>query len=149
MGQGSLEKEKVFTELICDGIHIHPAVIRMVFKLFAGRVVMISDALSCCGMEDGIYDLGELQVTLRGIRATLADGTLAGSATNLFGMMRNAISYGIPAEEVIRSCSINPAKQIHMEGKIGSIKEGKCADFLICDKDWNLEAVYIEGQKVR
>ncbi|MCQ2530504.1 MAG: N-acetylglucosamine-6-phosphate deacetylase [Lachnospiraceae bacterium] len=145
----ALEKEQVFAELICDGIHIHPAVIRMVFQLFAGRVVMISDALSCCGMEDGEYDLGELRVTLRGLTATLDDGTLAGSVTNLFGMMKNVISYGIPAEEAIRSCTINPAKQLKMESEIGSIKEGKRADFIICDKDWNLEAVYIEGQKVR
>jgi len=145
----ALEKENVYVELICDGIHIHPSVIRMVFKLFEGRVVMISDALSCCGMEDGEYDLGELKVNLNGLRATLDDGTLAGSVTNLFGMMCNVISYGISPEVAIRACTINPARQIKMDDKIGSITEGKLADFIICDKDWNLESVYIEGQKVR
>lgn len=145
----ALEKENVYAELICDGIHIHPSVIRMVFQLFAGRVVMISDALSCCGREDGIYDLGGLTVTLKGRKATLEDGTLAGSATNLFEMMKNAFSFGIPVEEAIRACTINPAKQIRASEQIGSIAVGKCADFLICDDEWNLESVYIEGQRIK
>lgn len=145
----ALEKENVYVELICDGIHIHPAVIRMVFELFQGRVVMISDALSCCGMKDGLYDLGGLRVNLKGLKATLDDGTLAGSVTNLFSMMKNAISYGISPEEVIRSCTINPAKQIGADSEIGSISAGKYADFLICDNNWNLESVYIGGYQIR
>ena len=85
------ENEAVSAELICDGIHVHPASVRMAFKLFgAERMVLISDALRCCGMPDGSYELGGQQVFLSENVARLADGTIAGSATNLFDCMRNA-----------------------------------------------------------
>ena len=138
----------IYVELICDGIHIAPSVIRMVFELFRGRVILISDALACCGMPDGRFLLGEQEVTLKDHRATLADGTLAGSASNLFDMLRNAVSFGIPLEEAILSATANPARQLGVADELGSIEEGKKADFLICSESLQLEAVYMEGDRV-
>ncbi len=141
------DTKKVYVELICDGVHINPAVIRAAFKLFEGRVVIISDSLACCGLEDGNYDMGGLNVNLKGLKATLDDGTLAGSVTNLYKMMKNAISFGIDEGEAIKSCTINPATQLGCADKVGSIEEGKAADFIVCDDDLNIEAVYIAGKK--
>ncbi len=143
------ENKKVRAELICDGIHVHPSSIRMAFSLFgAERIVLISDALRCCGMPDGTYELGGQAVYLKGKTCTLADGTLAGSVTNLFDCMRNVISYGIPVEDAVRAATWNPACALGLEGEIGSIAPGKCADFVVCDAELNRKAVYIDGEKV-
>lgn len=85
-----------------------PVPIRMAFRLFPGRMVLISDALRCCGMPDGEYELGGQPVFLQGKTCTLADGTLAGSVTNLYDCMCNAISYGIAPEEAIRRGDVEP-----------------------------------------
>ena len=143
------ERKQVRAELICDGIHVHPSSIRMAFSLFgADRIVLISDALRCCGMPDGTYELGGQAVYLKGKTCTLADGTLAGSVTNLFDCMRNVISYGIAPEKAVRAATWNPACALGLEDEIGSIAPGKCADFVICDADLNRKAVYIDGELV-
>ena len=153
---------KVYVELICDGIHIAPPVIRMVFQLFRGRVILISDALACCGMPEGHYQLGDQEITLQknrcqsgesgiiaqGYRATLADGTLAGSASNVSDMLKNAVSFGIPLEEAVAAATINPARQLGIDTETGEIREGKKADFLVVSKDLELRQVYIEGNRL-
>ncbi len=128
---------------------MHPSSIRLAFALFGGeRMVLISDALRCCGMPDGTYELGGQEVFLRGKVCTLEDGTLAGSVTNLFDCMRNVISYGIAPETAIRAASYNPACALGVDSEVGSIAPGKCADFVICDADFTRKAVYIDGEKV-
>ena len=89
-------REDVIAELICDGQHVHPSAVRMAFRLFPGRICLISDALRCCGMPDGQYTLGGQDVFLKGGVAKLADGTIAGSAANLYECMQRAVSFGIP-----------------------------------------------------
>ena len=148
IGAGS-ENSSVSAEIICDGIHVHPSSIRMAFRLFgAERMVLISDALRCCGMPDGEYELGGQQVFLANNVARLADGTIAGSATNLYDCMLNAIRFGIPKEDAIRAATYNPARQIHALDRVGSIANGKLADFIICDEKLARQAVYIGGIKV-
>ena len=143
------ENEKVRAEVICDGIHVHPSSIRMAFKLFgAERMVLISDALRCCGMPDGEYELGGQQVFLSGGVAKLADGTIAGSATNLYDCMKNAVKFGIPREDAVRAATINPAKAIGADKLVGSIASGKLADFVLCDENLERKAVYIGGEQV-
>lgn len=144
------EDPAVSAEIICDGIHVHPASIRMAFKLFgADRMVLISDALRCCGMPDGEYELGGQQVFLAEKVARLADGTIAGSATNLYDCMRNAVSFGIPKEDAVRAATWNPARQIHALDRVGSIENGKLADFVVCDAELNRKEVWLGGERLK
>ena len=145
----SAENEKVSAELICDGLHVHPAAVRLIFRLFgADRVVLISDSLRCCGMPNGEYELGGQAVFMEDGLARLADGTIAGSAIDLYEILRRAVSFGIPVEDAVRAASYNPARQIGALDQVGSIADGKVADFIICDSDLNRKAVYIGGQQV-
>ena len=98
----------------------------------AHRMVLISDALRCCGMPDGEYELGGQQVFLSGGVARLADGTIAGSATNLFDCMTRAISFGIAPEDAIRAASWNPACALGTQDEVGSIAPGKWAILCVC-----------------
>lgn len=139
------ERDNVIAELICDGLHVHPSAVRMAFWLFPGRICLVSDALRCCGMPDREYELSGQTVFLKDGIARLADGTIAGSATNLYDCMRNAIRFGIPEEEAIRAATILPARQIGAADSVGSIEAGKWADFIVCDQMLNRNAVYIGG----
>lgn len=143
------ERKDVAAELICDGLHIHPSVVRMAFRLFPGRICLISDSLRCCGMPDGVYELGGQDVTLSEGQARLADGTIAGAAANLYEDLVHAIRFGIRVEDAVCAASLNPARQARMDAEVGSLDEGKKADFLVCDADWNLQQVYIGGRRIR
>ena len=143
------ENPNVRAEIICDGLHIHPASVRLAFTMFgADRMIIISDALRCCGMPDGEYELGGQQVFLSGGIAKLSDGTIAGSATNLFECMRRAMSFGIPEEDAVRAASYNPACSLGVQDKIGTIETGKLADFVVCNSDYSEKTVYIGGKKI-
>ena len=145
----AVENENVLSELICDGLHVHPASVRLAFAMFGGeRMVLISDALRCCGMPDGEYELGGQQVFLGGGIAKLADGTIAGSATNLYDCMRKAISFGIPEADAVRAASYNPARAIGADGQVGAIATGKLADFLVCSGDYTEKRVFIGGKEI-
>lgn len=144
------ESKQVLVELICDGAHVHESVIRATFSLFsAQRIILVSDSLSCLGMPEGVYESGGQKIYMRNGAAVLEDGiTFAGSTTNLFDCMRKAISFGIKAEDAIRAATANPARALRAEDKVGSIAPGKSADFVICDKDFNLIKCYIGGKTV-
>ena len=145
IGAGS-ERENVIAELICDGEHVHGSSVRMAYKLFPGRICLVSDALRCCGMPNGKYELGGQEVFLEGNVAKLADGTIAGSVTNLYDCMRKAVEFGISKEQAILSSTIIPARQLRREQEIGSIAPGKFADFVICDEKMEKKAVYLGGK---
>ena len=129
-------------ELISDGIHIHPSVVRATFKMFGPeRVVLISDSMRATGMENGTYELGGQEVTVKDGKATLANGTIAGSATNLYDCMCKAVSFGIPLEEAVFAATRNPAKSIGIYDEVGSLSVGKEADILLVNKDMELVKV--------
>lgn len=141
------ENENVRAELICDGLHVHPASVRLAFTMFGSdRMILVSDALRCCGMPDGEYELGGQQVFLSGGIAKLADGTIAGSATNLYDCMRKAISFGIPEEDAVRAATYNPACALDVQDKVGSIATGLYADFLVCSEDYSSRKVFLGGK---
>ena len=146
----AVENPKVRAELICDGHHIHPAAVRLAYTMFgADRLILVSDALRCCGMPDGEYELGGQQVFLSGGVAKLADGTLAGSSTNLFDCMKVAMSFGIPEEAAIRAASYNPACALGAEKVTGSIATGHYADFVVCASDYSAKQTYIAGKAIQ
>lgn len=143
------EDERVSAEIISDGLHVHPAAVRFAFRVFGPeRMVLVSDSLRCCGMPDGEYDLAGLHAFLRDGVARLADGTLAGSATNVYDCMRRAVSFGIPLEDAVRAATYNPARQLGCLSEAGSIADGKQADFVICTRELERQAVYIAGEKL-
>lgn len=143
------DNEKVFVELICDGIHVHPSVVCNTFRIFGDdRVVLISDSMRATGMEDGNYTLGGQDVIVKGALATLGDGTIAGSVTNLYDCMKNAISMEISKETAIKAATINPARSIGIDDVVGSIEAGKQADIVFADKDLNREIVMIGGMMI-
>lgn len=143
------EADQVSAEIISDGQHIHPSAVRLAFRLFgAERMVLISDALRCCGMPDGEYELGGQAVFLKGGIARLADGTIAGSATNLYDCMLRAISFGIAKEDAVRAATWNPARQIGCLDVVGSIADGKRADFVVCDENLTRKAVWLAGKEL-
>ena len=136
------ENEETRVELICDGIHIHPCVVKSTFKLFgAERMVLISDSMMATGMEDGEYALGGQPVTVKGNRALLKDGTIAGSATNLYDCMRTAIQMGVPKEEAVRAATRNPAEAVGLEEECGALLPGRRADILVADGEVLLEVI--------
>lgn len=140
------ESDSVTVELICDGNHVHPGVVRNTFRLFgADRIVLVSDSMRGTGMDDGEYTLGGQPVWIKGGLATLADGTLAGSATNLFDCMRAAVRMGVPIEDAVRAATLNPAAVIGIDGACGSLQAGKRADILITDRELNLRKVMKSG----
>ena len=144
------EDRETEVELICDGIHIHPAVVKSTFRLFgADRVILISDSMMAAGMEDGEYALGGQPVTVRGNRAVLQDGTIAGSATNLYDCMRTAIRMGVPKEEAVRAATFNPAKAIGLETECGVLLPGRKADILVTDRDFALLSVLKSGRAIK
>ena len=143
---GAAADRGAYVELIADGRHVHPSVIRTVFKIFGDRVVLISDSMEATGMPDCEYALGGQMVYVRGTLATLEDGTIAGSATNLYDCMVNAIRFGVPADEAIRAASLVPAVSIGIDDRFGSIKEGKDADLVIADRDYSIQKVLRAGE---
>ena len=136
-------------ELICDGVHIHPSVVRAVFKMFGyKRVILISDTMRAAGMSDGDYTLGGQAVKVKGKLATLADGTIAGSVTNLMNCMRTAVSFGIPLEDAVWAAAVNPARAIGIFSRMGSLEPGKRANVVVLDQNLELKDVFFRGELV-
>ena len=138
----------VTAELICDGVHIHPAAVRATFEMLgADRIILISDSMRAAGMPNGQYTLGGLDVSVTGNRATLvSDGALAGSVTNLMDCMRIAVKQmHIPLETAVACATMNPAKRLGVYDTYGSIQVGKKANVVLLDEKLNLRAVIKDG----
>ena len=144
----AVEQPNVRAELICDGQHIHPAAVRLAFAMFGpARMILISDALRCCGMPDGDYTLGGQAIRLSGGVARLTDGTIAGSAANLMQCMKKAMDFGIPEEDAVRAATCNPACAIGADRTVGFLREGQLADFLICTEGYRQVRVFRGGRE--
>lgn len=139
----------VMSEIICDGVHIHPSAVRSAFRMMgAEHMILISDSMRAAGMPDGQYTLGGLDVNVKGNRATLvSDGALAGSVTTLPDCVRTAVKkMGIPLETAIACATINPAKSLGADDLYGSITVGKKADLVLWDDDLKLKTVIKDGK---
>lgn len=142
----AVEDESVSVELICDGVHIHPAVVRNTLRMFgADRVIFISDSMEAAGMLDGDYELGGQRVIKTGKLAMLEDGhTIAGSVTDLMDCMRTAVlEMNIPLEDAVKCAAINPAKAIGLDA---NLQAGSRANLAALDENLNLVWVISEGR---
>lgn len=136
-------------EIISDGIHLHPSVVRNTFRMFgADRVCLISDSMRAAGMPNGEYSLGGQKVLMTDGKATLEDGTIAGSAVCLAEMVRRAVRFGVPMETAIRAATANTAKAAGLWDTVGSLSVGKCADVLVMDRDLTPKHIFLRGKEV-
>ena len=139
-------------ELICDGVHIHPSMVRATFQMMGeDGVILISDSMRATGMPDGQYTLGGLDVNVVGNRATLvSDGALAGSATNLMDCVRTVVrDMGIPLETAVACATMNPAKSLGEYENYGSITKGKKGNVVLLDENLNLKMVIKDGEVLK
>lgn len=145
---GAAMDSGVSAELICDGLHIHPSVVRAAYAMFGERMNLISDSLRCSGMPDGEYVFGGQLIELHSGKATMkGSDTLAGSVITVYDAVRNAVRFGIPLESAVYSASTAPAKAAGLDD-IGSLEAGKCADILVLDKNLELKALWIDGERI-
>lgn len=145
------ERDHVMAEVIADGIHIHPAMVRLAFNMFGDdRMVLVSDTLRAAGMGDGVYDLGGQDVTVKGYEARIDNGALAGSVSDLMRCLYVAVKdMGIPLESAVKAASTNPARAIGVDGDYGSIADGKVADAVLLEKDTlRVKAVVLRGRLI-
>lgn len=145
------DNDSVKAELICDGVHIHEAVVRTTLKMFGtDRIIFISDSMMATGLEDGDYSLGGQAVKVVGNLATLKDGTIAGSATNLMDCIRVAVKkMNVPLETAVKCAAVNSAKRIGIYDQYGSIETGKVANIvLLHEDDLSLEKVILRGKAI-
>ena len=144
---GAASDDAAHVEIISDGIHLHPAVVRAAFEMFGpDRVCLISDSMWAAGMPNGEYSLGGQKVIMKDGKATLEDGTIAGSATCVAECFRRAVSFGVPLELALKAVTMNPAQAADLYKEVGSITVGKRADVLVLNKqDLHPEAIFIGG----
>jgi len=146
----AVENPNVRAEIICDGMHIHPASVRLAFSMFTGKnMILVSDSGRCAGQGEGYrFDLGGQFATVIGGVAKLDDGTIACSAANLWTCLTNTISWGVREEDAIRAATYNPACAIGAADVVGSIETGKQADFLICAPGYASKRVFLAGKEI-
>lgn len=146
----AFDAPQVSVELICDGVHIHPAMVRCMFGLFGDdRVILVSDTMEATGLEDGSYELGGQQVLVHGREARLATGALAGSVSDLMTCLQRAVrDMHVPLESALKAATENPARALGLDNERGFIKAGYAADFVILDKDLEIKQVFIRGNEL-
>ena len=143
-------EEGAEVELITDGVHIHPAVVRFTFRTFGDdHVILIADSMMACGLPDGEYSLGGQAVTVRGPRATPTEhpGPIAGSATCLYDCMKHAVrEMGVPLASAVRAASLNPARSIGIDADYGSLEPGRWGNVILADEELNIVKVIRKGE---
>lgn len=146
----AMEQGHVYCECICDGFHVHPAMVAMLYRqVGADRFCMISDSLRPAGLPDGDYTSGGQPITVRNGKALLTDGTIAGSTAYLLEEVRNLVSWGVcDLAHAVYAASAVPAKAAGIYGEVGSVEAGKAADLLILDSDLSLDTVLISGKTI-
>ena len=145
---GAALETDIYSEMICDGLHLHPGIVRLLMKVKgADRLVAITDSIMAAGLPDGSYHLGVNEVVVKNGDATLAaDGTRAGSTLNQLRALHHVLAYtGRPLEEVLPVFTENPARLIGVFDRKGSIADGKDADLLVLNGDLTIDKVFLRG----
>ena len=146
---GAALESDIYTEIICDGHHLHPATIRMIIKCKGiDKVIAITDSMMAAGLKDGQYKLGRMDVTVKGLDARLTGSTTrAGSVLTAIEGMKNLKTFTkLPIGDIVKMTSVNAAKELGIFNQKGSIDVGKDADLIIVDEKLNLSYTIVEGK---
>jgi len=147
---GAALDSDAMVELIADGIHVHPAIVRLLLKAKGiDNICLVTDSISAAGLKDGEYSLGGLDVFVKGEEARLTDGTLAGSTLTMDRAVKNFIEFtDVSLPKAVRAASLNPARLLGIDGRKGSLKAGQDADIVIFDEGFNIHYTIIGGEIV-
>ncbi len=145
-----LASDGITAELIADTIHAHPGAMKVLLRcLGSDRVALITDAMSGAGLEDGEYNLVGQAVTVKDGKATLADGTIAGSTATMNQCVRNAYRLlGVSLAEAVKMASLVPARAMGFASRMGSLEVGKDANLTVLDKDGEVRLTIVKGRLV-
>ena len=143
----ALARGDVAIELIVDGHHLHPDVVRTVWRAAVGRIVLVTDGTAASGMPDGTYRMGDIDLTVTHGAVRNPDGALAGSALMLIDAVRNVHALGVPLEEAISAATEVPARLLRRD-HLGQLRIGAIADLVVLDDDLGVRATYVDGRRV-
>lgn len=143
-----MKNDNIYGEIICDLIHVHPDAIKILVKQKGiDKVILVTDCMMAGGLKDGNYNLGELPVKVEDSIARTMDGALAGSTLSVMKAVENMHKVvGVSLSESVKMATINPAKALGVDDKVGSIAVNKCADFVALDDAFNIKFVMVDGE---
>ena len=143
---GAALSTDAYAELIADGIHVHPALFSLLYRLKGGRLVLVTDSLRAAGMPDGTYTLGGQTFALRGRECRLPDGTIAGSVLRLNEAVRLLRDHAqIPMYLAVRAASLSAAESAGLSGTKGALTPGRDADIVLMDENCRVLRTIIRG----
>ncbi|HSU78911.1 MAG TPA: N-acetylglucosamine-6-phosphate deacetylase [Candidatus Angelobacter sp.] len=147
VGTAFLRKE-LATELIVDGIHSSPQVVKLAYQQIGeDRLILITDSIRAKGLKDGVYDLGGQEVQVKGGKAELPNGSLAGSVLKMADAIKNMMTFSeTDLQSVVKMASVNPAKQLKVFDRKGSIAVGKDADLVVLDENNQVTLTFCRGR---
>ncbi len=144
---GAAIDKNIYVQVISDGVHLHPAVVRMLYRLFGPeRMILISDSMCATGISDGEYMFGGQEISVSNHIARTREGAIAGSTSTLFECVKQAIAFGIPERDAFRMASLSPATLLGVNK--GKIEVGFDAEFIAVDDALNLTACVVRGEPV-
>ncbi|HEU4522710.1 MAG TPA: amidohydrolase family protein, partial [Thermoanaerobaculia bacterium] len=136
-------------ELIADGVHVHPAVMRIATSLLPHRVALVTDAIRACGLPDGKYKLYGYDITVHEGTARLGSGTLAGSVLTMAQAVQNMVELaGLPIDTVIPLATEVPARILGIADRKGRLERGYDADLAVLTPRFQVERVFVRGDEV-
>ncbi|WP_395246061.1 N-acetylglucosamine-6-phosphate deacetylase [Agromyces sp. MMS24-K17] len=146
----AMHADHVTLEIVNDGVHVHPDVVRLAFRGAPGRVALITDAMSAAGHADGRYDLGALEVVVAdGVARLAGTGALAGSTLTQDAALRQAVlACGIPLNEAIGALTSTPAAAVGRAHELGVLEPGFLADAVLLDDGLQVDTVWVAGRRV-
>jgi N-acetylglucosamine-6-phosphate deacetylase len=145
----ALVSTKATAELIADGIHVHPAVLRIAALMMPRRIALVTDAVRACGMPEGSYKLYGHDISVAQGAARLADGTLAGSTLTMQRAVQNMVELaGLPMEMVVPLATEVPARIVGARERKGKLSPGFDADVVVLTEKFEIERVIVRGERV-
>ena len=141
-----LLSDKAYCELICDGFHIAPHMVKLAYRLAGQRLTLITDSMEATGCADGEYSIAGNPVTVKDGKARTHDGAIAGSTLTMWEAVQNLRAFaGATLEDAVYAATMAPAREIGLEGEIGSIEIGKRADLLILENESAIDRIMCGG----